>query len=1217
MARLDHVVLPDETPIGFQQVQPIFEEKPSIGFTETVKNIFKRENSVYTAINYINDKNLAAPAPGDEDVPDDWKALNEQSIVGIPKQYWPELAKANTPKELQIIQTRIGEQIDLDQRIGRGGFVGRLAGSLVAGAIDPINLLPVYGQLKYAKLGAGFIKNTIKAAPQMALATGLSEAVIVASQETKDKQDWIWNTLTGAVVGSVLSGGIKSLGDARTISKQTKILNAIDEDISFKADLNPDGTFKDYKAEANPGSSVGAAAVKDLQHVVNEGIADFGENAFFKLATKFSPNSRLLTSDYQAAREWALGVFDNSYITNGIKQGIIPETSAERKLITWMSLKDSVLNDARNMYYDSLDMKGPLKDIRSHFEKTNPWDKVSEEACNALRSGEKSDNPLAQQIALHTRVELMDKIYNQFTDRNILKPGIKPKTAESYFTRIWDRDTLSVNENEFIDCVTSFLKHRNEELFNLEAPLKIHQASINSLKEDIKASKSNPETLKSLESRLKELTSQEESIRGDIQSKIDSGEIKPLYTEGRSNLDLAQEVQYKELVKPLREAEEALKSAKTSSEKRAAKEAIKREKQALNDKMARGEVNEGLFYTTYPSNKPGEIKYHLIDQEKKPWLSTHIPETEWYKVAKSYHTSLMLQKDEQVMAEAFGAYERGGVNPLKERTVMLPDVGFGFEKFLVNDLEKVLSVYTGFSSRKLGLHDFFSKYGISAENGKEEFIAKLISEKEAKRQSVLKRIEVIPEAERAKAIDENVKKGMSPEQAALPEYTPTERLVDTPKTKERDDAIRKIDKSFEKTLSDINDSNSVFWGNYTDRSTTLSRVLKSQRDLAASTMRGAVLLVALPETFAPIFKAGPWTYVKDGLIPTLKYLINNKTLRKQDFADAGIAVETALGNHMDRIWGDGGYYPDKTVPEKVLSNAAKISGNLFLVNQLTDFNKSVAANIAQAKILRLMEKYTAGKKLTQKEIEYLGEIRLDPDKWGKRIMNEFNTPGIGERIDGSYTNNFRKWKDFDASQAFRSALSKEVDMVISKPNMLDLPFSMRNPVIASMTQFMSWSFGATSNYLLPLLQRPDAEKVVSMLLMMSAASMVGPMRQLAAGQEVDMNPDTLFKEAFFNSGVLGIYGDVPARLLAAFDLPFAPHRYKKKSFSEMVLGPLGGLGQMGMDLVNSAISGQMTESDVKKLIRLIPFMNAFYLRKLTNQWVDTLSLPQKRGTVSE
>src|SRR6266704_2607226 len=150
MARLDHVVLPDETPIGFQQVQPIFEEKPSIGFTET-------------AINYINDKNLAAPAPGDEDVPDDWKALNEQSIVGIPKQYWPELAKANTPKELQIIQTRIGEQIDLDQRIGRGGFVGRLAGSLVAGAIDPINLLPVYGQLKYAKLGAGFIKNTIKA----------------------------------------------------------------------------------------------------------------------------------------------------------------------------------------------------------------------------------------------------------------------------------------------------------------------------------------------------------------------------------------------------------------------------------------------------------------------------------------------------------------------------------------------------------------------------------------------------------------------------------------------------------------------------------------------------------------------------------------------------------------------------------------------------------------------------------------------------------------------------------------------------------------------------------------------------------------------------------------------------------------------------------------------------------------------------------------------
>ena len=56
MSEFDNLILPDDTAIGTERVEPVHEEKKSIGITDTVSNIFKRRNYLYTSTQYIQDK---------------------------------------------------------------------------------------------------------------------------------------------------------------------------------------------------------------------------------------------------------------------------------------------------------------------------------------------------------------------------------------------------------------------------------------------------------------------------------------------------------------------------------------------------------------------------------------------------------------------------------------------------------------------------------------------------------------------------------------------------------------------------------------------------------------------------------------------------------------------------------------------------------------------------------------------------------------------------------------------------------------------------------------------------------------------------------------------------------------------------------------------------------------------------------------------------------
>ena len=183
--------------------------------------------------------------------------------------------------------------------------------------------------------------------------------------------------------------------------------------------------------------------------------------------------------------------------------------------------------------------------------------------------------------------------------------------------------------------------------------------------------------------------------------------------------------------------------------------------------------------------------------------------------------------------------------------------------------------------------------------------------------------------------------------------------------------------------------------------------------------------------------------------------------------------------------------------------------------------------------------------------------------------------------------------------------------------MLDIPFVMRDPTIGMLTQFMSYSFAASNTYTIPLLQKPDAQRVFGSLMMMAMGAAVGPLRQLSRGEEIDWDENHLMAEALWNSGIGGMPTDLARKADAILALPafekLRGDRFRRKTPQELITGPTGGIANNMASFLSAALSGQMNEVDMRKGIHLFPYTGAWWAQRPLNMLVDSLHLPKNRA----
>lgn len=1223
------LITPDKTRVGFVNLQPLVRpnEQKGPGFFESVGMGFMETTDIPAIIGVA--KKIYADNYLETDTPDGWSAVQEDHVKDIPLEYWDRVFRARSPKEVDIIRRSIQTELNDKEYLSSGSGIGAFIGNIGGGLASATSLIPIAGQLKYASMAKGFVNNAVRQFPGVATAAIISNAALVANSETKDLSDWAIDTFVETAIASTVFGALGAR-QARKVELGKRFLKDKYKDIDFKEVPNPEGGFKEYIAEATPGGSAGAMLVKEANRDLADGIEKLGEWPGFKQIFSASPIVRGLTSDFETVKTWTNTMFRHNILTGGGAKGEAI-TRAEDIYKFWQSMAMSNEKEIGDLWAESIGIRGAFNNTRAALQSALKQIKEGgmtrqqfEEAMfDPMFNGGVHDNPFVMKAAAHVRKEY-DQMFEQLVEFGILDRNINSVTDISYINRVYNKAKMEADPQGFIDTVTEQIIKQNTELRRLREPLDFVSKDISELRAQ-RAATPDAKLKNSLTKDIKNALKKKRGVEADIQARIDEKKIGIEYLEGKPQLSPEDTMQLNklrkeevkarnQLVRPVNEVrkkvkrlEEDLRSHKRDinadrkpgqknkapDEKQLSIEAkLKEERELLkNRKKSLREYDEALDVKISKGNyKPellsfrkGSALRQFVDLKKKPFLRNAGNDADASDTAKQIYHTILQETPEQMVAQMGGAVMSGGANPTKARSLLFSTQYL--KPWLETNVNSLMHIHTNYVGKLIGFEQAMRSRGFNSKEGIADFMQRLTKEFDRKSAAVTS-------------------------------------------AKERD----KLRNKYEEAKDFINTSYQIYWGNYRpggiggDTGRNIDDALKNLRNYSVS-MLGGVPFLQLGETFANFFRHGFMDIINDGLLPYLSSKEFRK-MSKANAADNALGINTALNYHTQQLWGNGAEYQPRSGMQRFTGNIAKLTTNLYGINSLADWNQTMASTISQSKTIRTLKKYAAGQKLTKKETERLALMGIEPELWADRILFQFKEHGKPIREGKgaeAYQANFKDWKDFGAMQTFMIAVNKEVESVVLSPNMLDTPFAFRNPFIGAMTQFMSYGFAATNSFLIPILQRPDADKLIGMLGMMAFGAPVGLLRKISAGQEIeeeDLKPESILREAVVNSGVLGHFADIFEKTNAVLDVPFLnklkADRYRNKGVPELLAGPLGGILNAAVDTASMFLNGNFNEAQARRSIRtLMPGASALWLRGLINNRIEAMDLPKTKGDASK
>jgi hypothetical protein len=390
-----------------------------------------------------------------------------------------------------------------------------------------------------------------------------------------------------------------------------------------------------------------------------------------------------------------------------------------------------------------------------------------------------------------------------------------------------------------------------------------------------------------------------------------------------------------------------------------------------------------------------------------------------------------------------------------------------------------------------------------------------------------------------------------------------------------------------------------------------ARIAASAKRLNNLISGGMMAVSSLPDMAGVVFRHGLGSAFSDGWEPFFRAMTDANTWEAakkagKEWRAVGIAVETSVASRQRSIDDITEMYRSQSRIERGLE---AVTDKFFVANLLapfTDLQKSVAANVAAANILRAAEAVTKGK-ATAKQVRLLGESNIDT-KLASKIWGEFEKGG--EVIDGVYVPNTADWTAPDARRAFQGAVARDVDIAVVTPGQ-EKPFWMSNPVWGVLGQFKTFMASSTQRIMIANLQRHDAAALQGLVFSVGLGMLAYRIHTFAAGTPVSDRPQDWVKEGLSRSGVMGwleegnaiaskgTRGAVDIYRLIGADKPLS--RYANRNAADLVLGPTWGKVQNLLRVTGAAGAGEWTEGDTHALRLLFATQNLLYTRMLFDQ----------------
>ncbi len=492
--------------------------------------------------------------------------------------------------------------------------------------------------------------------------------------------------------------------------------------------------------------------------------------------------------------------------------------------------------------------------------------------------------------------------------------------------------------------------------------------------------------------------------------------------------------------------------------------------------------------------------------------------------------------------------------PLKSRVFTIDDADI--EEFLVNDIELLASRYIQQTSTDIELQKAFNSVDLTAEK---------------------------------KKLDDWYLEKMDD-----PKLTDKQRLD--------------LDKKRQKDLADITGMLERMRGVYSLPSDSVwSRIGRSARDLNYLRFMGGVTISSLPDIMRVVMAEGFTKTMTRGLKPLIA---NTKAfnIAKEELQAYGIGVDAIGGvtGKSEIIADIANYTQGGTAIERGLRSAADKFGKINILDYWTGGIKQLHAVTMQNRIFDDLEKGKYDKRLGR-----LGISKDNADAMYQQVKKH------GKKVDGVWITNAGNWDSPDLAQMYGAAMRKESDRVIVIPGQ-EKPLFMSNEMGQVIGQFRSFVFSSTQRVLIAGLQNQDHNALGGAFSLISMGMFVYYIKQLERGQPLSDDPKAWVMEGIDRSGAAGILSEINMMLEKVsgnnlgirplLDIDAPSSKFVAHSISQSILGPtIGGLLTDTFKALNSATSeGELTESDIRNIRRMMPYNNLTGFRKAVDALEERL-----------
>lgn len=1157
---------------------------------ETLPAAFRLDNTVLNAYKMLtNQERRDGETPVDE-----WD-LNYDPFEDIRgtryERYSDSFVDARNSADAATLKAQIDQEFEDRATLEQSGGWGVLAG-LTSGLADPLILLPGAGLAKSAKGGYSLLRSAGVVGGSAALMAGSAELILQSAQETRTKEESIINIAAAAFLGGLFGAGAGALSNRAFTNLAKKVendfqvpgLGVVDDLPAFEREVLDLGAAATQRTTISQETLKGTAGVAALTR---------GLNPVLRMAQSPSHETRIASQ----------ALIENPLYFNKNAQGIASPQAVETLMKEYQAGLGKATEGHQQIY----------KNVRKAIKAGDslPMDRraFNDAVARSMRRGDTSDNPLVQQSAEMWRTEVFDPLKDQAIKAGLLPEDVSVETADSYFSRLWNRNKIVAREPEFREIVSEWAGEvAVQNLARVEA---VHNRVVNGLKDA-------QDVIKMAEQRAESSLKTKEGFPEFLPRDITEANVRDVIAE----------------VKTATPPEPEGLTAFLHRSGGLTDEGGELEGMGLNaftrpgfairngadfDVAAKNAFDEGFF--PHLSEPPTRQQFfdELTDDFSGTRRVVRLDDEEALSAVVERQELLRLLEDIDVNPKNIkAAARRARASAAKKAQKRLDDVaarisraeadhnvrldtefnlGDEMADYIDDIVQSITEKLKGNNFAGSLPHDFVvSERGPLANRTfsiQDELVEEFLEndvERVAARYTRTMGADIEMKTKFGDVTLDRVKTRVSESYDTLREAAATE-------------ADRtKLQKSRKSDLHDIDVMRDLLRGTYQnlDPDSGWAQTLQLSRLVQYMSKMGGVTLSSLPDTARMVMVHGMSRFVGDLMVPLVKRS-KGISMARDEARIAGQVYETVLNGRMATLAELSDPYASGTATTRMMTNMANGFSKVNGLSYWNNFMKQGASTLTMSRVL----KNSASKTISPREAEYMNFLGVD-EMMRARIAVMFRE--FGETVDGVRVAHSQQWEDLPAARAFRAAVNKDVDSTIVTKGVGDIPIFANTELGKTVLQFKSFALAAHQRVLLRGLQEHDAAVASGMLASIGMGMLVYQLKALDSGRELSDDPRQWLVEGVDRSGlftvmmeVSGILDQVGGPGLGRLSGGGSPSRFKSRNITGTLIGPSSGSVQDLATVIRSLTTGEVAESDIRAFRRLLPYQNLLIFRQLLDK----------------